>query len=148
MIVSGEYQPILREFASRVIGVPLFDDNSKAIGLILNNEIKAAVVYNAFSSDNTRKWNDCQMHVAAKPGAKWASREFLYHAFNYPFNVLGCRRVTGLVKVDNIAAQKFDEKIGFVKEGVLRRAIDNQDAIIYGMLKEECKWLDYKTSTV
>ena len=143
MIVSGDYQPQLKEFASRVIGIPSFEDKDKAIGVIDKKGIAVAVIYNAFSSDNQRLWNDCQMHVAARPGARWATREFLYHAFNYPFNALGCHRVTGLVKVDNLAAQKFDEKIGFIREGLMREAMDGKDAIVYGMLKTECRWLDY-----
>lgn len=148
MIVSGEYQPELKEFASRAIGVPPFSEDAKAIGLIKNYQIIAAVVYSSFGSDNQRIWNDCQMHVAALPGAKWATKEFLYHAFNYPFNYLGCTRVTGIVKKSNVRAQRFDEKIGFVKEGVMRQAMDGEDCIVYGMLKSECKWLDYKTTTV
>lgn len=144
MIVSSDYQPQLKEFASRIIGTPPFCHQDKAIGLIDSKGIAAAVIYNAFASDKQRIWNDCQMHVAARPGARWATREFLFHAFNYPFNILGCHRVTGLVKVDNLPAQKFDEKIGFVREGVMREAMDKQDLIVYGMLKSECRWLDYK----
>ena len=51
MIVSGDYQPQLKEFASRVIGVSSFEDKDKAIGVIDKKGIAAAVVYNFFSSD-------------------------------------------------------------------------------------------------
>jgi RimJ/RimL family protein N-acetyltransferase len=51
--------------------------------------------------------------------------------------------VTGLVRVDNIEARRFDENLGFVQEGIIRRgADDGTDMILYGMLKEECRWLE------
>lgn len=140
-IVSGEYQEQLKKFASEIIGLPLFEQSAKAIGMFDEKGIVVSVVYDGFSSDNSRVWNDCQMHVAARPMSKWATKDFLFHAFNYPFNILGCSRVTGLVRIDNIAAQKFDERIGFIKEGVLREGQDGTDLIVYGMLKRECRWI-------
>jgi RimJ/RimL family protein N-acetyltransferase len=41
-----------------------------------------------------------------------------------------------------MAARKFDEHVGFIQEGVIRQAFeDGEDAILYGMLKSECKWI-------
>ena len=107
-----------------------------AIGLEEDGNLIAGVVYNLYNGPSI-----C-MHVAAVPGKRWMTRDFLYRAFAYPFIQLGCRRVTGLVRVDNIEARRFDEHLGFVQEGVIRRgASDGTDMILYGMLKEECRWL-------
>ena len=86
------------------------------------------------------------MHVVAVPGKRWMTKDFLWRCFAYPFIQLQCNRITGLVRVDNLAAQKFDEHLGFVKEGLLRKAAkDGTDYIVYGMLREECRWLEIRT---
>lgn len=113
------------------------NDFGEAIGLGVyeDGKILAGVVYNLYNGPSI-----C-MHVAAE-GKRWLNREFLFRFFAYPFIQLGCNRVTGLVRVDNIEARRFDEHLGFVQEGVIRRgASDGTDMILYGMLKEECRWL-------
>ena len=80
-------------------------------------------------------------HIAGKPGRRWLTREFLFAIFDYPFNQLGVRRITGLVPKKNKDARRFDEHLGFEYEGNMRNALADDDMIIYGMLKEKCKWL-------
>ena len=112
---------------------------AKALGVEENGQLIAGVVFNLYNGPSI-----C-MHVAAVPGKAWLTKDFLYRCFAYPFIQLKCNRVTGLVRVDNLQAQNFDEKLGFVREGVLRKAAtDGTDMIIYGMLKEECRWLEIK----
>lgn len=110
--------------------------NATAIGIERSGSLVAGVVYDRFSG------NDICMHVAAKPGVRWLNRESLYRFFAYPFVQIGCTRVTGLVAADNLVAQEFDEHLGFVKEGVLRKGMpDGTDLFVYGMLRDECKWI-------
>lgn len=121
------------------VGFRIDEDNfgqCTAIGLEEDGNLIAGVVYNLYNGPSI-----C-MHVAAEPGKRWMTRDFLFRAFAYPFIQLGCKRVTGLVRVDNIEARRFDEHLGFVQEGVIRQgATDGTDMILYGMLKEECRWL-------
>jgi RimJ/RimL family protein N-acetyltransferase len=106
-----------------------------AIGLERDGELVAGVVYNFYTGPSV-----C-MHVAAE-GKHWLNKDFLYRAFAYPFLQLKCNRVTGLVPADDIVARKFDEHLGFVFEGRLRKArSDGSDMYLYGMLKEECRFL-------
>ena len=110
-----------------------------AIGLAEDGELIAGVVYNMFTGPSI------SMHVAAMPGRRWITKDFLWRAFAYPFIQLGCQRVTGLVREDNLDAQRFDEHLGFVREGLLRSACeDGQNMILYGMLRKECRWLEIK----
>lgn len=116
-----------------------FGPGSTAIGLEEDNELIAGVAFNMYT-----KASIC-MHVAAMPGKRWMTKDFLWRSFAYPFIQLGCNRVTGLVREDNFVAQKFDEHLGFKREGLLRRACtDGQNMILYGMLREECRWLEIK----
>lgn len=124
------------------VGPRIDEDNfgsATAIGLEEDGILIAGVVYNMYTEASI-----C-MHVAAEPGKRWMTRDFLFRAFAYPFLQLKCNRVTGLVRIDNIEARRFDEHLGFVQEGVIRKgATDGTDMILYGMLKEECRWLGVK----
>lgn len=116
-----------------------FGKDCVALGLEEDGELIAGVVFNWYTGASI------SMHVAAEPGRRWLNRDFLYRCFAYPFLQLNCNRVTGLVKVDNLDAQRFDEHLGFVKEGVIRQGADDKtDLILYGMLKSECRWLEIK----
>lgn len=107
----------------------------EAIGLERDGELIAVVVYNLFSGA------DIAMHIAAVPGRRWMTREFLRVAFRYPFVQLGVRRVTGYVPASNADALRFDLHLGFVQEGCMREAMENgEDIIVLGMLERECRW--------
>ena len=58
----------------------------------------------------------------------------------YPFITLGCERMTGGVEVDNMAARRVDEHLGFKQEAILRGAGQyGQDVILYVMHREDCR---------
>lgn len=116
-----------------------FAPGAVSIGLEEDGNIIAGVVFDMYTGPSIT------MHVAAVPGKRWMTRDYLFRCFAYPFIQLQCNRVTGLVRADNVVAQKFDEHLGFVREGVIRKgAEDGTDFILYGMLKEECRWLEIK----
>lgn len=120
-----------------------FGPGAVSIGLEEHGELIAGVVFNMYTGPSI------SMHVAAIPGRRWMTREFLWRCFAYPFIQLNCNRITGLVRVDNTSAQRFDEHLGFKKEGLIRRACtDGTDMILYGMLKDECRWLGVRHGTV
>lgn len=116
-----------------------FSDSDVAIGLEQDGELIAGVVFNMYTGSSIA------IHVAAIPGKRWMTRDYLYRTFAYPFVQLNCRRLTGLVRVDNFDAQRFNEHLGFKREGLIRKACDDgTDMILYGMLKEECRWIGIK----
>lgn len=134
MIVAQPKEQIA-EFVSACYGVPQVAwVEYSTLGLIRSGKLVAGVVYD--------KWGDGDvcMHVGAV-GNNWLNREFLFAAFDYPFTQVGCRRVTGLVPANNFAAKRFDEHLGFVLEGRMRKGTPDGDLLVYGMLKEECRWL-------
>ena len=127
---------------ARWVGLRVDEDDFGActtIGLEEDGNLIAGVVYNLYNGPSI-----C-MHVAAEPGKRWMTRDYLFRCFAYPFIQLDCNRVTGIVKADNLEARRFDEHLGFKQEGVIRKgAADGSDMILYGMLKEECRWLGVK----
>jgi RimJ/RimL family protein N-acetyltransferase len=137
-VIYGQDERVLKWVGDRT-DEDDFGPGSTAIGLEEDNELIAGVAFNMYT-----KASIC-MHVAAMPGKRWMTKDFLWRSFAYPFIQLGCNRVTGLVREDNFVAQKFDEHLGFKREGLLRRACtDGQNMILYGMLREECRWLEIK----
>jgi RimJ/RimL family protein N-acetyltransferase len=137
-VIYGQDERVLKWVGDRT-DEDDFGPGSIAIGLEEDNELIAGVAFNMYT-----KASIC-MHVAAMPSKRWMTKDFLWRSFAYPFIQLGCNRVTGLVREDNFVAQKFDEHLGFKREGLLRRACtDGQNMILYGMLREECRWLEIK----
>jgi RimJ/RimL family protein N-acetyltransferase len=62
--------------------------------------------------------------------------------FDYPFNQLGCRRMTAMVGRRNKRSRKICEGLGFKLEGVHLKGLDGeQDVFSYGLLKEHCRWI-------
>lgn len=110
-----------------------------ALGLERDGELVAGVLFTNYTRAAIL------MHVASDGSRSWMTPGFLCASFRYPFIQLGCRRVTGLVRADNTAAQRFDEHLGFRREGILREGTtDGCDLILYGMLKSECRFLGEK----
>lgn len=135
LIISNQKDRIARWAAERIGGSPRFERFS-AIGLEDGGQLVAAVIYDSWFHPGI-----CG-HIASDGTRRWANRAFLRAIFDYPFNQLGCARITAPIAEGNQAAIHFVEKLGFVLEGRLRCAMpDGADRLIFGILKEDCKWL-------
>ena len=122
-------------FCRQYIPIPVVA-GMKGLGLERDGELIAGVVYEGYNG--VIVW----MHVAAKPGAKWMTREYLRYCFYYPFEELGCKRVSGSVDASNLMARRFDEHLGFKQEAVLEGAAsDGGDVILYVMRREDCRYV-------
>lgn len=105
------------------------------IGLEEDGELVAAVIFNQWYHPSISG------HIASDGTKRWANKAFLRAMFDYPFRQLGCRRITAPIAAKNEPAIRFVEKLGFVLEGRLRRALpDGDDRLLFGLLKEDCKW--------
>lgn len=113
-----------------------FRSDARTIGLERDGQIVAVVVFDSFGE------TDCSMHIASDGTRAWMNKALLVQAFCYPFVQLGLLRVTGLVPADNEAALKFDEHIGFVREGYHPKAAPGgKDLVSLGLLKENCRFI-------
>lgn len=122
------------DWASRHLGLP-FRDDAKAIGLAGDDDLRAVVVYDGFSAC------DCNMHVVSDGSGHWLTRAFLSVVFAHPFLQWRLRRVTGLVPARNTRALRFDIKLGFAYEGRCRHALPDDDIIVLGLLREQCRFI-------
>lgn len=117
-----------------------FEPPYVTIGIARHGRIVAGVLYNVF------RWPSIEATIVSTT-PRWATREVIHAILAYPFLQLKCHRITAVTAVENLAARRFLEKLGFVHEGTARRAFVSGDAAIYGLLKEEAqRWLDMPPS--
>lgn len=125
----------VHQYVCRQTHIPV-STGMKGIGLERDGELVAGVLYEGYNGKNV--W----MHVAAEPGKRWMTKDFLKYAFSYPFNEMKISRVSGWVEARNAAAIRFDEHLGFKREALLAGAAsDGGDVIIYKMTREECRYV-------
>ncbi len=110
-------------------------DDVRAIGWRENEVLRAVTLYDGFSEC------DCNIHIASDGKPHWLNRGFLVAAFMHPFVQWKLRRVTGLVPAKNTRALRFDLHLGFVREGYLRHALPDDDLVLLGMLRENCRFI-------
>ena len=105
-----------------------------AIGIEENGEIIAGCVYNDYRG--------YAMHVSiASTTPRWATRGNLYALFAYPFLQLNVKRLTAYTGLSMASVRTFLVRLGFVQEGVIREGFVDDDCVVYGMLRGECRWL-------
>ncbi len=109
--------------------------NHQAMGSVRDGRIIAGVVFDRYTGV------DIMMHYAAESGSLAGKPDFISGVFRYPFVQLECRRVTAMVAWKNHKSRKVVRHLGFKEEGVLRDAKPDDDLVVYGMLREECRYL-------
>jgi RimJ/RimL family protein N-acetyltransferase len=112
-------------------------NGAKAIGVVLENKLVAVALYHQYRPSAP----DIQMTMVANT-PRWCTKGVLRVILGYPFDTIGCRRVTCIIGRKNKRSRRLVEGLGWKLEGTCRRAWDGkQDAMIYGMLREECRWI-------
>lgn len=106
---------------------------ARTIANYRNGEISCAVVF------HNQRQTSCEVSIVSDKGL---SKRFIQVVFGYAFNLANLRRLTALVETSNFESSNLVERLGFKREGTLRAAADNgNDLYVYGLLKEECKWV-------
>lgn len=109
----------------------------KALGVVRRGVLIGGVVYYRYHPSD----GDI-MASFAFDRPDWCYPQTMRALFDYPFGQLGCRRMTVIVARNNKRSRKVCEGFGFKLEGVMRKAMGRRiDAMIYGMLREECRFL-------
>lgn len=108
-----------------------------------DNQFALVVLFTNFTETSA------DVHVAARPGAAWATpraaREMFSGVCNFAFLHFKLRRLTGLVRSRNRAAIQFATHTGFKLEGIMRHAFADDDLCIYGLLRDgfrSHRWAD------
>jgi RimJ/RimL family protein N-acetyltransferase len=109
---------------------------AQAIGLLKDGKLIAGVAYDCYSGTNVFAHQRIEGRV---------TREFWWAVFSYPFEDLGCNRITGFVQATNDKAIKLNEHLGFVEECRLKGAAhDGSDMLLMVMWKKDCRMLNWR----
>lgn len=137
-MVLTEYPDLVGRYVNEKIGTVVTNTPHIAFAVFDNaGDFVAGVVVGNF------RGSDCEISMAAET-PNWARKGVMSYIFNYVFNTNGCQRCTCIVKnvKESKRTRRFLTGIGFVLEGNLRRAYDGQhDALVFGLLAEECRFL-------
>lgn len=110
---------------------------SVAIGVSSpGGDLLAGAVYN--------NWRAPNIEITFAIGSsKWASRGAIACILRYPFVQLGCLRITAFTAARNERARAFlvNPLIGFQQEGYHPNGFPEDDAVSYGLLRRNCRWL-------
>lgn len=120
-------------WAKQIIGIDGMTGDVTSVSLVDDaGDFLAVTVFSSYTGTNI------DMHIAARPKSHWLSRSYFNAAFELPFLVLEVPRVTGLIRAENLDAQRFVSRLGFQYEGRMRKAFpDGGDLVLYGLLREE-----------
>jgi RimJ/RimL family protein N-acetyltransferase len=111
--------------------------NFESVGFIRDNEFIAGFVLNNYTGFEVQV-------SAAAISPKWCTRGNLGLIAYLVFDKLNCKRLTAICGRNNKKARKLVEGLGFKLEGVQRLGLDGiEDACLYGLLRKDCKWLEY-----
>ena len=109
-----------------------------AIGVISDEgEPVGGVVYHGYSPQfRSFEWS------AASTSPRWLTPRIVDALLYYPFGQCGCRRLSAAIPAHKAAAKParvLHRKLGFKREGTVRKGFGNEDAALYGLLASEWK---------
>lgn len=139
LVMTGAEVPAVKQYIENRLGVQI-SDPSVSLGFVTTGRIRplCAVLLNDYTGSNI------EMTIVAEPGG--VTLGVLRYLARYIFGELGCRRVTIRTKKRNKTVQKMALRYGFTFEAVARHFYDDDDAVIYRMLRADCPWLGVSPS--
>lgn len=111
-----------------------------AIGITRDQKLIAGVVYNNYHESPSGVPLSIEMSIASID-KRWATRHNIRALYSYPFTDLRVRRVNTFCSAKDEGVIMFNQKLGFTREGYHPQLFEEGDAISWGMLREDCKWL-------
>lgn len=105
-----------------------------AIGAARDGHIRAAAFFSGYQERNI------ELSVVVED-ASVITRSLLRELFTYCFVTADCRRVTAKTRSRNRRAKSQLLRMGFVCEGKLKHFYTNDDALIFGLYRENCRWI-------
>ena len=140
MLLYGADNEVSEWVSKQFSETPDYFKPCRAIGIVNNKQLIAGIIYNNQESSFGIPYM-LEMTIASID-KRWATRHNLKALFSYPFIQLRLKRVNTRCDSQDQGVMMFNKRLGFVEEGRHRKAFSNgSDAISFGMLKEECKWL-------
>lgn len=135
-VPAGDFTEMVGAYVSEKTGMVLTPGMYSAM-MVVNDQkdFVGGIVFTNF------RGTDCEVSCAAETPAAWRPT-VMAAVFTYVFKQLGCVRCTSITTKKNKRARGFLEGLGFQLEGNVRLGYDGKiDALIYGLLARECRYL-------
>lgn len=130
IVVDG---PEIGTYVGKRLGVEI-SPPFQAIGFMTDDKRPlSAFVFNDFNQSNM------EMTIVAEPGG--ITRQVIRYVANYVFNTSKCRRLTVRTKRRNKRILKLAPRYGFKYECLARHYFPDDDAVVFRMLRDECRWI-------
>ena len=126
MLVTGDYREAMQRMGFEL------SDRAQFIGEEIDGKLVSMAAFDNFDEVNI------DVHIIAKR----ITRRWIRAICEYAFEMCGCRRMTSLNDSDNFQMKPYLERLGFEYEGTLRHGLPDSDLVIYGMIREDCKWVN------
>ena len=137
--VAGMDAMVIEWVAARLDMPPADFFPCTAVAVVHGEEMLAGAVYYQFRPNAHGGTMEAAL---ASVSPRWCTRAVLASLFAYPFVQVKVARLQVSIAKKNKPARRLAERLSFKLEGVGRRLWDGrQDAVIYSMLPEECRWL-------
>ncbi|WP_239616773.1 GNAT family N-acetyltransferase [Cohnella mopanensis] len=107
----------------------------------LHNEIVGSTRFLRISEEHNNM-NIGSTWYSSKVWRTSVNTETKYMMLKYAFETLNTDRVEIVTSTDNVRSQKAIERLGAVKEGILRKKYYNLDYVIYSIIQSE--WSDIR----
>ena len=104
------------------------------LAMVENGKIIAAAVFNNYQDSNIDMSVVFSRRIALTRGN-------LRALFSYPFEQAKVRRISVRTRASNLNVRKQIRRLGFKPEGKQTQFFGNEDAMLYGMTRSDCKWL-------
>lgn len=112
-----------------------------ALGFVADNHRPmCAVVFNEYNGSNI------EMTIYADKGG--ITRGVIRYISQYVFNQLKCRRLTVRTKKRNKFVLKLAPRVGFTYEHVASRYFPDDDAVVFRMYREDCRWIEQDANLI
>jgi hypothetical protein len=105
-------------------------------GVVINGQLLAGMAWSGVERGNIEI-------TFAADSPRWATRETIARLMWGFFEKLDCHRVTTRIHAKNERAIRFNEGIGFKREGLIREGWGaGEDAVLLGLLRSEApEWM-------
>lgn len=106
------------------------------VGVVLDGELIAAMACGGKERGNVEI-------TFASDNPRWATKGTIAKLMHWPFVQLDCHRVTTRIAASNLRAIRFNEGIGFKREGLIRQGQSpTEDTVLLGLLRDEApQWM-------
>lgn len=133
-ILYGADDVVARWVQKHCSGEAKIDVPAVALGVTKGKTLAGGIIF------YSQRGNDIQCAVACVDVTAWLPR-VVATCMRYPFVQLGLDRVTAEIELKNTRSARLAEGLGFVREGVKRRAAsDGGHVAVYGLLRKDFRF--------